>query len=206
MSDLIPIFLGIIFISFSGVMVPGPMFAVTLAKSYHSPFAGARISLGHAVVEVPIILLIYFGFSRFFENHTVQILLSFAGGLMIIYIGYMMYRSKETIITQGKDLSYSAFTAGIFMSGINPFFLLWWATIGSMLIMTVAPYGGMALVSFIIVHWLCDLLWLSAVSVLVYKTHRWWGKSIQLWVFVFNSIFLIGFGVYFIYSGIQLAI
>ena len=46
------ILLSIVGISFSGVMMPGPMFAVTMAKGYKSPWAGTQISLGHAVIEV----------------------------------------------------------------------------------------------------------------------------------------------------------
>ncbi|MFC1985207.1 LysE family transporter, partial [Chloroflexota bacterium] len=63
---MLPLLGSVIVISLSGVMAPGPMFAITLAKSYRSPWAGAQVSLGHAVIEVPLILLIYFGFAQFF--------------------------------------------------------------------------------------------------------------------------------------------
>jgi len=57
--------LSVMVISLSGVMMPGLMFGVTLTKSLKSPWAGAQIALGHAVIEIPLILLIYFGFARF---------------------------------------------------------------------------------------------------------------------------------------------
>jgi len=63
----------VVLTSLSGVMMPGPMFAVTLAKSYKSPWAGVQVSLGHAVIEVPLILIIYFGLAQFFQNITVQL-------------------------------------------------------------------------------------------------------------------------------------
>lgn len=178
------------------------MFAVNLAKSYKSPFAGILLSLGHAVVEVPLIILIYFGFARFFENQVVQIVLSLVGGAMILFMGIDMFRSRSKITMEKQDTRYGAFTSGIIMSVMNPFFLLWWATVGSMLIMKVIPFGIGALAGFIAVHWLVDLIWLSFVSVLVYKTHNLWSSKVQLWVFVLNSLFLAGFGGYFIYSGI----
>ena len=49
---MLPILLSIVVISFSGVMMPGLMFAVTLTKGYKSPWAGTQISPGHAVIEV----------------------------------------------------------------------------------------------------------------------------------------------------------
>ncbi len=203
---MLPILLSVVVISFSGVMAPGPMFAVTLAKSYKSPWAGAQIALGHAVIEVPLILLIYFGFAQFFQNNIVQFLLSIVGGGMIIWLGVSMFRARAEVVRKGKDLPYNAFTAGILTSGFNPFFLLWWATIGSMLIMRFLQFGTTWLIVFIIVHWLCDLVWLSLVSILVYRTHSLWGLRFQEWLFIVCSLLLIGFGGWFLISGIQLAV
>ncbi len=200
---MLPVLLSVVVISFSGVMMPGPMFAVTLAKSYKSPWAGTLISLGHAVIEVPLILLIYFGFARFFENSIVQLVLSILGGGMIIWLGISMFRSRTSVVREGKDLPYSAFTAGIITSGLNPFFILWWATIGSMLVMRFTEFGIGGLTVFIVVHWLCDLVWLSFVSVLVYKSRSLWGQRFQEWVFIASSLLLGGFGIWFVISGIQ---
>ena len=203
---MLPILFSVIVISFSGVMMPGPMFAVTLAKSYKSPLAGTQISLGHAVIEVPLILLIYFGFAQFFENDIVRFVLSVLGGGMIIWLGISMFRARVEVVQKGKDLPYNSFTAGILTSVFNPFFLLWWATIGSMLIMRILDFGTIGLIIFIIVHWLCDLVWLSLVSVVIYRTHSLWGRKLQEWLFIACSLLLVGFGLWFLISGIQLVI
>jgi threonine/homoserine/homoserine lactone efflux protein len=200
---MLPILLSVVVISFSGVMMPGPLFAVTLAKSYRSPWAGALISLGHAVVEVPLILLIYFGLARFFEYDPVQLGLSVIGGGMVIWLGIGMFRARIGVVRRGKDLPYSAFTAGILTSGLNPLFLLWWVTIGSLLVMKILEFGLGGLSVFIAVHWLIDLIWLSFVSVLVYKTRSLWGEKFQEWVFIASSLLLVGFGIWFIVSGIR---
>ena len=204
--SMLPILLSVVIISFSGVMAPGPMFAVTLTKSYKSPWAGTQIALGHAVIEVPLILLIYFGFARFFENSTVQFALSLVGGGMIIWLGINMFRIRAEVVQKGKDLPYNAFTAGILTSVFNPFFLLWWATIGSMLVMKFLDFGITGVVIFIIVHWLCDLVWLSLISVLIYRTHTLWGLKFQEWVFIACSLLLVGFGGWFMISGIRLVV
>jgi threonine/homoserine/homoserine lactone efflux protein len=201
-----PILLSVIVISLFGVMMPGPMFAVTLAKSYKSPWAGAQMSLGHAVIEVPLILLIYFGFARFFENDIVQVVLSLLGGAMVIWLGVGLFRARATVAEKGRDLPYNAFVAGILMSALNPFFLLWWATIGGMLIMKFTDFGAIGLSTFTVVHWLCDLVWLSFVSVLVYRTRALWGKRFQQWAFIACGLALVGFGVWFMVSGVRLVV
>jgi len=189
--------------SLSGVMMPGPMFTVTLAKSLKSPWAGVMVSLGHAVVEVPLILAVYFGLREFFQNEIFRLVLSVLGGAMIVWMGYDLYRARKIIITEGKDTRYNAFTAGILMSGLNPFFLFWWATVGLKLIETFTEtVGDWALPFFIIVHWLCDLVWLSVVSLVIYRTHSFWSERVQEWVFIILSLALLYFGGQFIVRGI----
>lgn len=201
-----PLITLVIGVSFSGVIAPGPFFAVTLAKSFKSPWAGTLMSLGHAMVEVPLILLIYFGFARFFQHHTVQIVLSLAGGAMILWLGISMFLDRTRVVKEGKDLPYPAFVAGIVMSAMNPFFLLWWATVGSLLVMQFLDFGARGLTILVAVHWTCDLIWLSFVSVFIHRTHHFLGVRFQEWLFIATALFLAGFGIYYIVSGIQMLV
>ncbi len=201
---MLPILLSVVVISLSGVMQPGIMFAIAVAKSYKSPWAGVQIALGHAVIEVPLILLIYFGFARFFQNNVVQLVLSILGGGMIIWIGVAMFRARTEVTQKGKDLPYNAFSAGVLTSMFNPFFWVWWATVGSMLTMKILDFGILGLVLFIMVHWVCDLVWLSMVSIFIYKTQSFWGRKLQEWVFIGCSLLLVGFGAWYLVSAVQM--
>ena len=201
MWPLIALTLGI---SISGVVAPGPMLAVTLAKSCKSPWAGTLMSLGHAVVETPLIILIYFGFARFFENHAVQFTLAILGGGMIFWMGISMFLNRLKIVREGQDLPYSAFVAGITMSALNPFFLLWWATVGSLLVMKFLDFGVRGLIILIVVHWTCDLIWLTIVSQTVHRTRRFISLRFQECLFIVMAVLLAGFGVYYLISGIRM--
>jgi threonine/homoserine/homoserine lactone efflux protein len=193
----------VIVTSLSGVMAPGPMFTVTLAKSLKSPWTGVQVSLGHAVVEVPLIVLVYFGVAHFLQNELVQFILSVAGGGMIVWMGIDLFRSRRKLAGEGKDTKYSAFTAGILMSGLNPFFLIWWVTVGSLLLLNfLQAVGNWGIPLFVLVHWLCDLVWLSFVSFSIFKTRRFWGPRIQEWVFTVLSVALFYFGAQFIVKGV----
>ncbi|MFC2014716.1 LysE family transporter [Chloroflexota bacterium] len=203
---MLPILASVVVVSLSGVMMPGPMFALTVIKSYKSPWAGAWLAVGHAIIEVPLILLIYFGFARFFENSTLQLILSLLGGAMIIWMGINMFRARTEVVQKGEDLPYSSLVAGIITSGLNPYFLLWWATIGLMLVMKFLDFGITGLIVLIIVHWLCDLVWLSLVSNVIYRTQSLWNQKFQEWLFIICSLLLIGFGGWFVVSGIQMVV
>ncbi len=197
--------LSAVVISLSGVMLPGPMFAVALAKSYKSPWAGAQMSLGHAVVEVPLIILIWFWVNQaqIFGNAWVQLAMGIAGGGVIVWMGIGLLRARREITSESRDVPHSAFTAGIVMSGLNPFFLAWWVGIGIPLIDKFRDFGAVGLGSLILVHWLCDLVWLSFVSVTVYKTHSFWNQRVHEWVFTILSLALFFFAGWFVVSGVQ---
>ncbi|MFZ1915216.1 MAG: hypothetical protein WBQ62_10270 [Dehalococcoidales bacterium] len=69
--------------------------------------------------------------------------------------------------------------------------------------MKITAYGGDWLPVMIVVHWLCDLAWLTLVSVLIYRTKNLWGLKLQEWIFAVCSLLLVGFGVWYLISGIQ---
>ncbi len=203
---MLPILLSVAVISLSGVMQPGIMFAITITKSQKSPWAGAQMALGHAVVEVPLIPLIYFGFAQFFHNNVVQLVLSLLGSGTIIWLGISMFRARTDTAQRGKDLPYNAFIAGILTSLLNPFFWVWWATVGSMLTMKAIGFGITGLALLILVHWLCDLAWLSFVSVLIYRTQSLWGRKFQEGLFITCSLLLVGFGGWYLISALQIVV
>ena len=196
--------LSVVVISLSGVMMPGPLFAVTVAKSYKSQFAGAQVAVGHAIIEIPLILLIYFGLGRFFQHELVQLTLSVLGGVVLLWLGIGMFRARARVVETGKDLPYNSVVAGVVTSILNPFFILWWVTIGSMLIMKSLNFGITGFALFIPIHWLCDLVWLSLVSFTVYKTHSFLDQRLQEWIFIVLSVALLYFGGQFIVKGILL--
>lgn len=184
-------------ISLSGVMMPGPLTAATIAKGYREQNAGLFIALGHAIIELPLMALIYFGFARFFSSPEVKMGVGLAGGLLLISMGVMVARSVKQARSEVRDLPYSSLVTGIMMTGANPYFFLWWATIGIALIVTAAQFGIWGLVIFAAVHWACDLGWEQIVSMSVFRTRHLWTPKVQRIVFSVCAAVLVGFGVWF---------
>jgi len=188
--------LTVILISLSGVMTPGPLFAVTVAEGRIKPFSGFVISLGHATVEIPIILSLFL-FGSLIISDPVKKTVSLIGGCVLIYF------ALNEIKCYGKGAkasNYRGLMAGILMSLFNPYFIIWWFTIGFVLILNSITFGVLGLLLFIIVHELCDFLWLGFVSYSSNKTISIWGNKANKVLSAFSiSIFLI-FGIYFILS------
>ena len=110
--------LSVVAISLSGTIPPGLLFTVTVARSDRSPFAGTQLAFGHALVEVPLALLIYFGFARFFQQIPVQLIISLVGGVVMVWMGVGTLRTKvgETASRRGSP---SNALAGGAMASLN---------------------------------------------------------------------------------------
>ncbi|MEM2335951.1 MAG: LysE family transporter [Candidatus Bathyarchaeia archaeon] len=198
-----PLFLAsVIFISLSGVMMPGPVFAVTVARGYRSKVAGALIALGHGAVEFPLILLLYFGLSGLFASTFVQKTIGVVGGSVLIYMGFQTFKTRREARAEISHSGQSSFIAGLIATGANPYFFIWWATVGAALIWNASIFGSAGLLAFATVHWLCDLAWDTFVSVTVFKLRRFWNERVFTIVFLFCFAVLVAFGLWFIVSAL----
>jgi threonine/homoserine/homoserine lactone efflux protein len=190
-------------ISLSGVLAPGPMTAATLAAGTRFRHAGAIIALGHAVVEIPLLLIIIAGAGRLFEVRAVKLTIGAAGGVVLLLMGVQLLIAvrKATANSSGSDARHPLLT-GIILTGANPYFLIWWATVGLALATRAAELGMIAFVLFAIVHWLCDLMWLEALSLASHKGVELLGDRVQQIVQIVCGLMLLGFGGMFIYDAL----
>ncbi len=188
-------------ISLSGVMAPGPVTAAAIATGARNRFAGALMAIGHGIVEFPLIILITLGMDTILKSTITRIVIGFAGGLFLLFMSLQMIRSlSRTQEQQVKVTRSGPLVAGIVLSGGNPFFLIWWASVGLNLAMTAANFGIWAFALFAILHWLCDLIWLSLLSWASFKGSELLEPRNQRIVLLICSLALSGFGLFFIYN------
>lgn len=191
-------------ISLSGVLSPGPMTAAVIGRGGRSWSAGIYVSLGHGIVEVPLILLLYLGLGGLFETQWVRMSVGIAGGSYLLYSGRGLLRPADELDAGGKGKAAPSVLAGVLLSAWNPWFLLWWATIGLGLVMGAAGFGAKGVVLFTAVHWLADLLWYTFLSVLSYRGTKALGVGIYRKVSIVCGIFMLFFGGAFIMGSLKL--
>ena len=208
MEKLIPFLLSAIIISLSGVMAPGAVTAATIAQGTRSRWAGTLISVGHGIVEMPLIFLLMLGLHFFFEMDPVKIAIGILGGGFLLWMGCGMLRqTRRPLAEQCGTFKSSSIRTGMLLSATNPYFLLWWATVGLNLALRAGGFGTLALVLFAIVHWLCDVVWLSILSFAAFYTHKGAGlfsRHIQKGILACCGIALLVFGGKFIFDALNL--
>jgi threonine/homoserine/homoserine lactone efflux protein len=192
----------VIFLSASGVLSPGPLFITNLIYgSKHGLRAGIKIALGHTIVEFPLIIFLALALFRFLplnlDNESLRII-GLIGGVAIIFFSisqisdvikkgrvvardnknkkhdnsnhFLSRINKKKKLTEGGPL-----ILGIIFSALNPFFLVWWLTVGLKLISdSLYLFGIVAGLIFLFsFHIWMDYAWLGVTSYMIYK-----GRSI----------------------------
>ena len=194
-------------ISLSGVMSPGPMTAAAIGHGARSRPAGVYISLGHGAVEVPLIIVLYLGAGALLQADWTRITIGLAGGLLLLYMGYGLMRTKADFDPRAKEFkktSGSSFVTGALMSVGNPYFLLWWATIGLGLVLGAERFGTLGIAAFIVVHWSCDLIWFTLLAALSNKGVETFGARLYRRVSMACGAALILFGGFFIANAFRI--
>ena len=190
-------------ISMSGVMAPGPLTAAVMAKGAQSPRAGAWIAVGHGLVEFPLMAAMFFGLGGLFQITAVKSATGFIGGVFLAYMGIGLMRALKNTETAAGPAGHSPVLAGVVLSAGNPYFLLWWATIGSTLVFKSAAFGLAGFIVFAVLHWSGDFAWSWFLSAVSFKGGKFFGQKFQKVVFTVCGVFLLFFSVLFIVDAIK---
>lgn len=200
MEEFFAFFAAVIIVSASGVMAPGPLFASTIASGARQKLAGLKIAIGHTTVELPLVLEIGLGVLSLESLPQFRVIITVLGAASIFGFAILQIRSIIRDIPI-KSTRYGPYLTGILLTGLNPFFLVWWFSIGIKLIsdaMLLWSVWGI-LIMFTIHIWM-DFVWLGFVSALSSKgTKLLSAKSYKIFMIGINGA-MIYFGVSFVFD------
>jgi len=200
---LIAVFASAFVIGFSGALMPGPMFALVLSGSSKSGFkAGPLTVLGHGILELALVIALVLGLGTILQNETVFKSIGIIGGGVLVYLGIDMVRGMRRVTIdlkkEGKDPGKSLIFHGIVASLSNPYWIMWWATIGMALILSASKYRLWGIVVFFCGHILADLVWYSSVSFAVDRGRKLLSQKVYQGIIATCGVLLVGFGLYFL--------
>ena len=193
----------VIILTASGALAPGPLFFVTITHGAKSGAkSGILFSIAHTIVELTLVMLLALGLLSVTNEPTVRLAVGTAGGAALIVFGAMQIRgslheSNET--TSGPGATRNLFLIGLALTGLNPYFIVWWLTIGANLILVSLEFAGLGGVVFMYAcHVWVDYVWLTLVAAFAKRgakilRHKWY----RLMIAVFGAV-LIYFGLSFL--------
>lgn len=207
LASLTTIFVSSFVIALSGALMPGPLLTATISESSRRGFvAGPLMIAGHAVLELGLVVLLLLGLAPFFQLPVVFIASALAGAVILLWMACGMLRSLPSLRLSFEGDSRRRnhpVLSGVLMSVSNPYWLIWWATIGVGYILYSVQFGLWGVVFFFAGHILADLAWYSFISGAVAGGRHFLTDRLYRGLIGFCGFFLIGFAGYFAYAGLN---
>jgi len=193
----------VIILTASGALAPGPLFVVTIFHGIKTGTkSGITFSIAHSIIEFTLVMLLALGLLNVTNEPGVKLAVGITGGAALTVFGALqirgsMHESKEK--GSGSAATRNLFLIGLALTGLNPYFIIWWLTIGANLILLSLDFAGLVGVIFMYVcHVWVDYAWLILVAGFAKKG----AKILQLkWYRVLMAAFggvLIYFGLTFL--------
>jgi len=206
MYDLVSMLAVGFVIGLTGALAPGPTLVATIQASLRGDWkTGLKISLGHIVVETAIFLLIVLGLAAIAQPYTA--LIAVIGGIALIVFGILTLRGSRdaslSVVSQeasGKAAS-NPYMTGLLTSAANPYFWIWWLSVGSTMVIAGLEGGLILAGAFMIGHWAADTGWYTLVSTGVSQGRTILSDRTYQVVMAACGVFLILFGLYYL-SGV----
>ena len=194
----------IIVVTASGALAPGPLFFATISHgTKHGAKTGLVFSVAHTLVEFSLIMLFALGLLTIASEPLVKVIIGIIGGVILIAFG--AFQIRNSIISNPEDLKKTKssyrhlFLIGIAFTGLNPYFILWWMTVGAQLIVIALEFAALLGVVFMFIcHVWMDYAWLTGVAYFSKKGTNVMGLKWYKPLMILFGIVLIYFGFTFI--------
>lgn len=191
----------------SGAMMPGPLLTLTISEATHRGIkAGPLLIAGHALLEGIVVLLLIFGLAELLQSSLVFTLIALSGGIMLIWMGYTMLRSVPQLsldLDARSSQSMSPLFSGALVSLANPYFTLWWSTVGIGYLAVTIDRGWSGGLTFYLFHIMADLVWYSFIALAVSRGRALLTDRVYRRLISSCALFLVLFGLYFGYCGLN---
>lgn len=206
--NLSSIFFTSLLVGLSGAAMPGPLLSVNIYGTLRSGIKGGLSTIvGHSLVEAVILIILLIGLKKFLSYQITQGIIGILGGGVLIWMGINMLRSIKTMSLELETTSLSKdkhyMLHGVLASISNPYWYLWWATIGLNYLSIARQNGVYGPPAFYFGHISADFVWYGIITFLISKGVRKINQKVYRLVIFVLGIFLIFMGIYFITFGIN---
>jgi len=189
-------------IGLTGALAPGPTLVATINASLAGNWtAGLKVSLGHIIIETAIFFLIVLGLAGVATPYTTAI--AVVGGIALIVFGILTISGSRSASLSAVPVQAAAdpYMAGLLTSAANPYFWIWWLSVGSALLISSLEGGLLLAAVFMIGHWAADTGWYTFVSTGIAKGRTFLADATYHRIMAACGMFLVLFGLYYI-SGV----
>ena len=202
MFDTLQFFLLAFAIGLTGALAPGPTLVATINASAAGGWTvGPKVTLGHMLTELVILIVIVAGLATVALQYTTAI--GLIGGTALVIFGVLTIAGSRTATLAGigngtGTAAVNPYLAGFVTSVANPYFWIWWLSVGSAMVIAGLAGGILLACVFMAGHWCADLGWYTVVSAGIAKGRTILSDRTYRWIMAACGGFLVIFGVYYL--------
>jgi threonine/homoserine/homoserine lactone efflux protein len=147
---------------------------------------------------------IFLGLAPLLVSNLAFVIIAFAGGLFMVWMAWGMFHSLPnlSLAGTGSGTGGSLPLTGALLSLANPYWIIWWATIGLGYVLVAGELGFSGVLSFFLGHILADLAWYAFVSLAIHKGRNILPDRVYRGLIAICAVFLVAYAGYLLYNGI----
>ncbi|MFA7695086.1 MAG: LysE family transporter [Methanoregula sp.] len=202
MLDTLQFFVLAFALGLTGALAPGPTLVATINASVAGGWTmGPKVTLGHMLSELIVVLVIVAGLATAALQYTTAI--AVIGGVALVIFGLLTITGSRAASLSGTGSGTSTVTAnpylaGFFTSVVNPYFWIWWLTVGSAMVIAGLAGGIILACVFMAGHWCADLGWFTVVSTGISRGKTILSDTQYQRIMTVCGLFLVVFGIYYL--------
>ena len=195
-------------VALTGALSPGPLLTFTIYKSIKKKrgyLEAIYILLGHATIELVLILALLAGASFFIQNIIFLTVVGIIGGIFLVIFGILVIRNVlktdvniEFDNSHHKGFKGNSYIGGIIVSLSNPYWEFWWAIVGLGFLISynISFANPVGLMLFFLGHELGDIVWYLPISIIAYLGRKSLNPKIFKYVLIVCGAFMVIFGTF----------
>lgn len=115
----------------SAGLAPGPLLTLVISETLqHDIKSGVKVALAPIITDLPIIILTLFILSKLSDFNNILGIISLAGGLFVLFLGYQSIRTRGVEINL-QEIKPKSLAKGVIANALSPHPYLFWFSVGA---------------------------------------------------------------------------
>jgi len=180
---------------------PGPLLVLLVSQTLrYGQREGVKVALAPVLTDLPIVAASLVAVSRLAEVSGALAVISVAGGLYLVWLGIESLRIREAVVS-GRQASPHSVRKAMLVNFLNPHVYLFWAIVGSPLVLEGAEAGLGAPVVFVATFYACLCGSKALVAVMLGRSRSLLAGAAYLWTIRTLGLALVAFGLWLVATG-----
>ena len=190
----------------------GPVNLEIIKRGLNSGFKQAFLTgAGAMCADTTYLILIFFGLTSFLNFAFMKIFLGIAGGIILIYLGAAsakdFFRKADATENKPHRLFKSSYVNGYVLAISSPMTIVWWTGVfGALLAAQTHTQTTISAFFSCLSILLGCFLWVFSLAAALHWGKKIINEKITRFISFFAGLFLILFGIYFLYRAVGLII